>query len=120
MAETSINKTLLLDAYCSKAVNDIELLLLYDINSCSNMHLPHRKYDRVSLEDMNDDKCKTEFRFLREDIYTLHDMNIPEMLTCYNGVKATGIESHCILLKGIVKCAEPFKCYSSRFKDTLT
>ena len=49
---------------------------------------------------MNDDECKAEFRFLREDIYTLHDiMNIPEKFTCYNGVKVTGIEGLCILLK---------------------
>ena len=52
------------------------------------------------LEDMNNDECKAEFRFLREDIYILHDMmNIPEMFTCYNDVKLTGIEGLCILLK---------------------
>ena len=49
---------------------------------------------------MNEDECKEEFRFLREDIYTLHAiMNIPEMFTCYNGVKVIGIEDVCILLK---------------------
>ena len=100
MVGASTNKTLLLDAYCSKTINDTEFLLLYDIDSCSNLHLPYWKYDCFSLEDMNDNECKTEFRFLREDIYTLHDiMNIPEMFTCYNGVKVTGIEGLCILLK---------------------
>ena len=45
-------------------------------------------------------KFKAEFRLLREYVFTLHDiMNIPEMFTCYNGVKVTGIESLCILLK---------------------
>ena len=49
---------------------------------------------------MNEDECNEEFRFLREDIYTLHAiMNIPEMFTCYNGVKVIGIEDVCILLK---------------------
>ena len=100
MAGASTNKTLLLDAYCSKTINDTKFLLLYDINSCSNLHLPYWKYDRFLLEDMNGDECKAEFRFLREDIYTLHDiMNIPEKFTCYNGVKVTGIEGLCILLK---------------------
>ena len=56
---------------------------------------------------MNGDECEAEFRFLREDIYTLHDiMNIPEMLTCYNGVKVTGIEGLCILLK---RCSYPYR-----------
>ena len=97
IAGASTNKTLLLDAYCSKTINETQFLLLYDINSCSNLHLPYWKYDRFSLEDMNDDECRAEVRFLREDIYTLHDiMNIPEMLTCYNDVKVTGIEGLCI------------------------
>ena len=100
MAGASTNKTLLLDAYCSKSINDTEFLLLYDINSCSYLHLPYWKYDRFSLEDMNEDECKAEFRFFREDIYKLHDiMNIPEMFTCYNDVKVTGIEGLCILFK---------------------
>ena len=64
----STNKTLLLDAYCLKTINDTGFFLLYGINSCSNLHLPYWKYDRFSLEGMNDDKCKVEFRFLREDI----------------------------------------------------
>ena len=58
------------------------------------------EYDHFSLEDVNDDECKAEFRFLREDIYTLRDIiNIPEMFTCCNGLKVTGIERLCILLK---------------------
>ena len=64
------------------------------------LHLSYWKYDHFSLEDMNEDECKEEFRFLTEDIYTLHAiMNIPEMFTCYNGVKVIGIEGVCILLK---------------------
>ena len=35
MAGTSTNKTLLLDVYCSKTINDTEFLLLYDITLCS-------------------------------------------------------------------------------------
>ena len=68
MAGASTNKTLLLDVYCSKTINDTEFLLLYDNNSCSNLHLPYWKYDRFSLEEMNDVERKAEFRFLREDI----------------------------------------------------
>ena len=52
---------------------------------------------------MTDDEWKAEFWFLREDIYTLHDiMKIPEMLTCYNGVKVTGIEVPKFSLKDIL------------------
>ena len=100
MAGTSTNKTLLLDTCCSNTINDTEFFLLYDINSCSDLHLPYWTYDHFLLEVMNRDECEAEFRFLREDIYTLHDiLNIPEMFTCYDGVKVTGIEDLCILLK---------------------
>ena len=67
MAGTSTNKTLLMDVYCSKTINDTEFLLLYDVSLCSNLHLPYRKYDCFLLEDMNDDECKAEFRFLKEE-----------------------------------------------------
>ena len=81
MAGASTNKTLLLASYCSKAIKDTDFVLIYDINLRSNLHLPYWIYDCFSLEDMNNDKCKAEFRFLREDIYTLHDIiNIPGLL----------------------------------------
>ena len=65
MAGASTNKTLLLDVYCSKTISDIEFILLY-VNSCSNLQLPYWKYDGFSLEDMNDEECNAEFRFLRD------------------------------------------------------
>ena len=68
--------TLLLDGHCSKTINDNEFLLLYDINLCSNLHLPHWKYDRFSLEDMNNDECKAEYMFLREDIYNSRNVHM--------------------------------------------
>ena len=115
MAGASSNKTLLLDAYCSKTINDTEYLLLYDISSCSNRRLPYWKYYRFSLEDMNEDEFKAEFRFLREDIYTLHDiMNIPEMFTCYSDVKETKIEGLCILLKRF-SCPNRYLDFIPRF-----
>ena len=100
MAEASTNKTLLLGAYCSKTAINTEFLSLYVINSSSNLHLPYWKYDLFSLEGFNDGECKSEFRFFRENIYILHyTMNVLEMFTCFNGVKVTGIEGLCILLK---------------------
>ena len=107
IAGASTNKTLLLASYCSQTINDTHFVLLYDINSCSNLRLPYWIYDLFSLEDMNDDKCKAEFRFLREDIYSLHDMNIPGLFTCYYGVKVTRLEALCILLK---RYSYPSRC----------
>ena len=68
-AEASTNKNLLLDAYCSKIINDTGFLLLYDIYSRSHLHLSYWKYDRFSLENMNDNKYEAEFGSL-EKIYT--------------------------------------------------
>ena len=96
MAGASTNKTLLLVRIAKKQ----SMTPNFFYSMISNLHLPYGKYDRFSLEDMNEDECKAEFRLLREDIYTLHDvMNILEMFTCYNGVKVTGIEGLYIHLK---------------------
>ena len=112
MAAASNNKILTLDAYCSNILNDSEFVLLYDINSSSNLCLPYWRYDRFNIEDMNDDECKSEFRFLKDDIYTLKEiMNIPDVFTCYNGLKVSGIESLCILLKRYA--------YPNRYSDLI-
>ena len=70
------------------------------MNTSTNPDFPYWKYDRFCLEELNEDECKSEFRFLKNDIYALHEvMNIPEEFLCYNGVKFSGIEGLCILLK---------------------
>ena len=49
---------------------------------------------------MTDDECKSKFRFYKNDIYELTEvLNLPDWITCYNGVNIDTTEALCIFLK---------------------
>ena len=54
-----------------------ELLLLYDLNSSKNLDVPYWRYDNFDLDTLTDAECKSEFRFLKHDIYTLLEVLNP-------------------------------------------
>ena len=49
------------------AISDEEFLLLSDLKSV-NLYLPHNKSERFVLDDMENNECKANFRFEKEDI----------------------------------------------------
>ena len=62
---------------------------------------------------MTDDECKAEFRFFKNDLFTLQDaLQIPEILHCPNGLLVDGFEATCILLKRFA--------YPIRFGDMVS
>ena len=49
-------------------------------------------YEPFGLDELSDDECQEEFRFLKNDIYLLHEMlGIPDDIVCYNGTSVDGI-----------------------------
>lgn len=93
-------RELLLHANFDGLINDEEFLLLYDLNTSKNPDLPYWAYEQFDLDKLCDDECLTEFRFLKNDIYDLVDvLRLPDVLTCYNGIKVDRIEGFCIFLK---------------------
>ena len=49
---------------------------------------------------MTDAECKVEFRFLRNDIYSLADaLRLPPTIVTYNGLVVQSIQALCIFLK---------------------
>ena len=94
------NRATLLYAHYNGVISDEEFVLLYDINTAKSPDLPYWNYDPFDLDEMSDDECKCEFRFLRNDVYRLIDaMNLPDTFTCYNGLKIEAVEGICIFLK---------------------
>lgn len=97
MASTS---DLLLLAHDDDLINDEELLLLYDIQKSKNLCFPYWKYDRFDLGKMENDECKAEFRFEKEDIVVLRNIfQLPNRFICYNGTNVCSLEALCIFLK---------------------
>ena len=60
----------LLLAHYEGLINDEEVMLLYDVNSSKNL-ISSWKYDRFSLDNMENDDCISEFRFEKEDLFLL-------------------------------------------------
>ena len=105
-------RDILLFAHSDKLINDEEFLLLYDLNKSNNLDLPYWSYDQFDLDLLTDDECKSEFRFLKNDVYRLAEvMHVPDEIRCYNRVVVDGIEALCIFLKRFA--------YPCRYSDML-
>lgn len=90
----------LLYANYENAINDDEVLLLFDLNTAKSPDLPYWNYTGFDLDKLCDDECKFEFHFLKNDIYDLVDaMSLLDVVKCYNGLKVDSIEGMCISLK---------------------
>ena len=50
-------------AHDNGAIDDQELLFLFNINMAKNLDLPYWSYKRFDLDALSDDECKSEFRF---------------------------------------------------------
>lgn len=93
-------RDVLLLAYCTGIIDDTEFCLLYDCNSSRNPDFPYWQYDRFDLDRLEEAECKAEFRFYKNDIYSLAEiLRIPEEITCYNRTKVDQIEALAIFLK---------------------
>ncbi|XP_071944737.1 uncharacterized protein [Antedon mediterranea] len=89
------------DALNEDIIDPEEYLLLYNLNKRNNLNVQYNDYNKFNLESYNDDECNTFFRrFRKEDIYRLQRaLQIEDDVKCVNGLKVTGIETLCILLK---------------------
>ena len=48
------------------------------VNTLNNLDIPYWKRDKLDMDSLTDDKCKSEFRFLKHDIYGfLKVLNLP-------------------------------------------
>ena len=69
-------------------INERDLVLLYDLHKSKNPEFLYWNYERFDLDQKtNDNNCKAEFRFYREDIYKLAEqLQLPDEITTYNGL----------------------------------
>ena len=100
MAPFRRNRISLLYAHAAGIIDDDEFVLLYDLNTSKNPDLPYWNYEPFELDSMEDEGCKTEFRFHKNDVYNLVEtLDLPDQITCYNGLVFDPTEALCIFLK---------------------
>lgn len=102
----------LLISHSDGLINDEELLLLYDLNRSDNVDLPYNSYPGFDFDDLEDDECRSEFRFYKNDLPFLAEvLGIPEVVECYQRSISGGLEVLCIFLKR--------HSYSCRYSDMI-
>ncbi|XP_022805555.1 uncharacterized protein LOC111342712 [Stylophora pistillata] len=90
----------LLISHSDGLINDEELLLLYDLSRSDNVDLPYNSYPGFDFYDLEDDECRSEFRFYKNDLPFLAEvLGIPEVVECYQRSICSGLEALCIFLK---------------------
>ena len=100
MAPFRRNRISLLYAHAAGIIDDDEFVLLYDLNTSKNPDLPYWNYEPFELDSMEDEECKTEFRFHKNDVYNLVEiLDLLDQITCYNGLVFDPTEALCIFLK---------------------
>lgn len=94
------------------AIDDEELLLLYEEFLPKNPDFSYENYDRLDLNDMNDSECLAEFRVKKRDLPILAEaLQIPDSITCYQRSFISGMEGLRILLRRLA--------YPCRYSDMI-
>ena len=103
---------LLFLSYNHGAIDDEELLLLYEEFLPKNPDFSYENYDRLDLNDMNDSECLAEFRVKKRDLPILAEaLQIPDSFTCSQRSVVSGMEGLCILLRRLA--------YPCRYSDII-
>ena len=95
-----------------KLLSDEDILMLL-LEDCSNRKDPiHRQYHRFDIGTLSEQEFLTHFRFQKQDMGQLmHALRLKKVYTGTNGIKWSGIEGLCILLRRL--------CYPNRLADLV-
>ena len=92
-------------------INHEEFLLLYDLNTSTNLDLPYDSNNHFDL-DVLENECLWEFRFLKQDILLVAEvLQVPDVITCYQRSVCKGLEALCIVFKRLA--------YPCRYADVI-
>ena len=88
----------MLHCHTDNSIDDEEFILLYDVTKPANPELPYWTYPPFDLEKFSDDERNTEFRFSKNNIYSLVDaLRIPDEVRCPNRQSIDTVEALCVL-----------------------
>ena len=103
---------ILFHCHADNLIDDEEFILLYDFTKPANPEFFCWTYPPFDLEKFSDDECNTEFRFSKNNIYSLVDaLRIPDEVRCPNRQSIDAVEAVCVLLKR--------NSYPCRFSDLI-
>ena len=98
--------------HADNLIDNEEFILLYDVTKPANPEFLCWTYPPFDLETFSDDECNTEFRFSKNNIYSLVDaLRIPDEVRCPNRQSIDTFEALDVLLK--------MNSYPFRFSDLI-
>ena len=81
-------------------IDDDDFAVLYDLFASKNLDFPYDSYTPFDLEELDESKSFTEFRFGERDIRILKEvLQIFGMITCSQRSVCDGLAGLCMLLK---------------------
>ena len=81
-------------------INEEDYAILSEAFDSRNLDLPYKSYGQFNLNEMDEDECLAEFRFMKLDIPELAAaLGIPAVIKCPQGAICNGVEALCLLLR---------------------
>ena len=112
MASFRDARIMLLDAFNDNSIDEDEFVLLYNLNTSKNPVFPYEIYERFDLANVDEAKCKAEFRVEKSDLPQLADaLRIPQIFKCDQRSECDGMEGLCMLLRRLA--------YPCRYSDLI-
>ena len=68
MASFRESHSILLQSFDDGDISKDEFLLPYDVNTSKNPDFPHENYGKFDLNDIDDSRCLSEFRFRKSEL----------------------------------------------------
>ena len=104
-------QTLLL-YYDANLISDEDFIIFYELFSSRNPDFVYDSYNRLDLDEMNDDECNAEFRVRKRDLPTLvQALRIPPVFHLSQRSVVDGMEGLCMLLRRLA--------YPCRYGDLI-
>ena len=100
------------DAYDDGIIDDDDFLLLFGSLKSKNPDFPYEDYGPFSLENMDEEECKAEFRVEKNDLPLLAAaLQIPDQFRCSQRTVCGGMEGLCMVLRRMA--------YPCRYSDLI-
>ena len=81
-------------------ISEEDFVILSEAFSSKNPDLPYKSYAKFNLDEIDEDECLAELRFMKEDMPTLAAvLGIPNIFKCPQGTICNGLEALCLLLR---------------------
>ena len=102
MASFRESRSILLQSFDDGDISKDEFLLPYDVNTSKNPDFPYENYGKFDLNDIDDSRGLSEFRFRKSELPDLSEtLHLPNYFTCPQGKYAMELKGCVLRFEGL-------------------